>query len=112
MLNAVKCPTSGYGRATWKWRTPASSGSGLPAGSAPKWAKVQLGLSSHHVSWNVRRRYSPLRDSPGTISRWTPTVQMRLCSRAVMAGNRVGTETDPKACDPRGPISQFWAMPS
>ena len=50
-LNAVKCPTIGYGRATWKCRMPANSGSGLPIASAPKWENSQFGLSSHHVLW-------------------------------------------------------------
>ena len=37
---------------------------------------------------------------------------MRLRSRAVMSCSRLGVEIDPKVDDSRGPISQFWAMPS
>jgi len=72
----------------------------------------QFGLSSHHVLWYVRCRYSPLSEMPGKISCWMPTVQMRLYSRAEMSGVRVGLELDPKLVFEMAPISQFWAMPS
>ena len=41
-----------------------------------------------------------------------PTVQMRLYSRAVMSGSRVGLELEPKLVFEMAPISQFWATPS
>ena len=114
MANAVKSPTSGYGRATWKCRMPAYSGIGLPIASAPKLANVQFGSSVPHVFSYERWRYSPLIDSPGTISCWRPMVQMRLYSRRKLfrSAVRVGSVIDPKVAFSLAPISQFWATPS
>ena len=49
---------------------------------------------------------------PGKTSCWMPTVQMRLNSRALMSGIRVGSELEPKLEFEMAPISQFWATPS